>query len=148
VRALIQLGNGHSSALARFPAQVEGIAIRRKCNRIHFLHAALYARNPDGRVVGKYVLHSGDGKVEARPISLGEDVLDWWALPEELSHTSKIVIAWDGANADSRRYNKQIYLYKSVWENPTPDVEVTSLDFVSAQAGDCAPFLVAVSLEP
>ena len=38
-------------------------------------------------------------------------------------------------------------LYLVTWENPRPDVEITSLDFVPAQQA-AAPFLVAVALEP
>lgn len=39
-----------------------------------------------------------------------------------------------------------IRLYKMTRENPFPDVEVKSLDFVSAKTV-CAPFLVAVTVE-
>jgi hypothetical protein len=39
-----------------------------------------------------------------------------------------------------------VQLYHAVWENPWPDAELRSLDFVSALAGPW-PFLVAITVE-
>ena len=38
-------------------------------------------------------------------------------------------------------------LYLSSYENPRPDVEVVSIDYVSAMT-QAAPFLVAMTIEP
>jgi hypothetical protein len=48
-------------------------------------------------------------------------------------------VAWKGK--DGRR------VYVSTWENPWPDVEIVSMDFVSAMTR-CGPFLIAVTAEP
>jgi len=38
------------------------------------------------------------------------------------------------------------HLYLRTWENPTPDIEVLSIDCESAMTL-CAPFLIALSVE-
>jgi hypothetical protein len=35
----------------------------------------------------------------------------------------------------------------STWENPRPEIEVTTIDFVSAMSR-CGPFLIALTAEP
>jgi hypothetical protein len=40
-----------------------------------------------------------------------------------------------------------IRLYNMTRENPHPELEIVSLDFVSAGTA-CAPFLVAITVEP
>jgi hypothetical protein len=40
----------------------------------------------------------------------------------------------------------RLRLYQTSWENPKPDLEVVSFDFVSAMANS-APFLIAVTVE-
>ena len=37
-------------------------------------------------------------------------------------------------------------LFRTSWDNPLPDVELKSIDFVSGMA-DPAPFLIAISVE-
>lgn len=39
------------------------------------------------------------------------------------------------------------HLYLQVWENPWPDREIETLDFVSAMDAHLAPFLVALSAQ-
>ena len=37
-------------------------------------------------------------------------------------------------------------LYQTTWQNPHPDIEITAIDFVSAEKNS-SPFLVAVTAE-
>jgi hypothetical protein len=55
-------------------------------------------------------------------------------------------VAWSGQNGKSRSSGLTIQLYKTTWENPTPEVEITSIDFTSAKRTS-APFLIAITVE-
>ncbi|MCZ7639976.1 MAG: hypothetical protein M5U12_30360 [Verrucomicrobia bacterium] len=76
------------------------------------------------------------------PDPLRQDVLDWWtAVPD----SSEAIVAWSGPNlANPNGPPKSIYL--TTWENPLPDVEITTIDYRSTGA-DSAPFLIALTVE-
>ena len=145
VRGLVQLGSA-GSFNSRFPEQATGLPTRPKARRVHFLHGVVYATDPVNTVIGKLVFHYGDGTTQERPLVLGKDVLDWWVKPSESAAKDGLTVAWSGQNGKSRPEGLMIRLYKTTWENPTPEVELTSIDFVSAKRRS-APFLVAITVE-
>jgi len=55
-------------------------------------------------------------------------------------------VAWVGTNPVSERYEAKVRLFLSTFENPKPEVEVVSVDFVS-KLTPFAPFLVAMTVE-
>jgi hypothetical protein len=55
-------------------------------------------------------------------------------------------LAWTGSSAAATASKTQVRLFRWTWSNPLPDLEIASIDFVSALNG-CAPFLVAVTAE-
>jgi hypothetical protein len=55
------------------------------------------------------------------------------------------VIAWVGGNI-ATEFRRPMGLFRTSWENPLPDVTITSIDYVSAM-GQAAPFLVAITAE-
>ena len=59
--------------------------------------------------------------------------------------SSQVSVAWIGNNVRSRARNYRLQLFRRTWENPTPEVEITSIDFVSAITG-AAPFLIAITV--
>jgi serine/threonine protein kinase len=142
VRGLVQVEQGSR----KFPDRIEGIVVGQKCHRLHFLHAAGNAALiQDGTEIGCYVVHLANGDQHRIPIVLGQDVLDWWKQPRP---GLSLVVAWEGDNPKSRQRadGRKIRLFKSTWENPSPEVEVRTLDFLSARPGP-APFLVALTAE-
>jgi WD40 repeat protein len=141
VRGIVQLG---SSAFknSEYPPSVYGIAVNVKCSRLHFLHAAINEMDtPDGAHIGSYVIHYSDGSERAVAIIFGRDVASFESDKIEKKHDA--VIAWTGANT---RNDRQKRLFKTTWENPQPDVEVKSIDFVSTHEV-AAPFLVAITAQ-
>ncbi|NOS71586.1 MAG: hypothetical protein HOP33_16880 [Verrucomicrobia bacterium] len=147
VRGLIQLC-GDRPATSRVPEQIAGVPTLRKCGRVHFLHGVIRGYNPTNTVIGKYVFHYADGTSQERPLVLGKDVLDWWTLPPESTANDGLIVAWIGQNGKSRDQGGTgtIQLYKTIWENPSPQVELTGIDFISAKEIS-APFLVAITVE-
>ncbi|MBI3852988.1 MAG: tetratricopeptide repeat protein [Verrucomicrobia bacterium] len=145
VRGLIQLSasfNGHN----RYPNEVRDILVHRTCQKLHFLHAAIYGGGaPDGTKIGRYIIHYASGTQSELPIVMGQSLGDWWTQLDE--QDKRFTIAWVGENAECRRQGNTIRLFKSTWGNPAPDDTVTTIDFIGDQKGP-APFLVAITVEP
>jgi serine/threonine protein kinase len=141
VRGLIQV----EQKCRRHPPKIEGIQIGQRCQRLHFVHAAINAALiEDGAEIGRYVVHYVDGERQDIPIVLGQDVLDWWKQPKATDQ--RLVVAWEGDNPKSRRQGKKIRLFKSTWENPSPQAEVRTIDFEATRPGP-SPFLIALTAE-
>ncbi len=92
---------------------------------------------------GLYRLHYADGQTQELPIVYGKQVRDWFSNPGTQSLDDNTVVAWSVKpvrDADNKT------LFRTSWDNPLPDVELKSIDFVSGMA-DPAPFLIAISVE-
>ncbi|HEY3913341.1 MAG TPA: hypothetical protein VGN61_02545 [Verrucomicrobiae bacterium] len=140
VRGIVQLAS-RSLSHKGYPSRVTGMEIHQKCSVLHFLHAVGYA-GKDGQLVGSYVVHYANNQMESEiPIIYGRDVRDWHKYKEE-EPSPDLQLAWTGTNGTS----SSIRLYTSAWTNIVPNVEIDSIDFVSAM-GDSAPFLIAITTE-
>lgn len=131
------------------PEKVTGIKVNAKFDRLHILQACAYGEGQeeetDGNEVGAYIVHYADGSDVAIRIGYGEDVRDWWDwLGKNTLKRAKV--AWTGTNDVSTQNDRTIRLFSEAWENPHPEKEVSTIDFVS-NVGKCAPFVVALSLE-
>jgi hypothetical protein len=126
--------------VAGIPRAVTNIAVLRKCRRLHFLHATQRGEASTGTRIGSYILHFSDGKQEEFPIIYGLDVHSWAPASSDPSDGEGGRVAWKGTNTNSR-------VYLSTWENSRPDIEVTTVDLVSALRHS-GPFLIALTAEP
>jgi eukaryotic-like serine/threonine-protein kinase len=148
IRGLIQVSGSELATKVgnRYPASVRGLRVNRKVARLHFLHATGWVE-PEGIAIGAYVLHYADGNQAELPIIYGEDVLDWWnPRTGDDVPPAHAVIVWTGSNEATRKSNHHLRLFKRTWDNPRPDVLVTSIDFTSTMT-QCAPFLIAITVE-
>jgi hypothetical protein len=152
VRGVIAVNQDSESQMSwhiDLPPIVEGIRVGQKCKQLHFLHAA-YNVPPFANLqeIGHYRVHLVNGEQHVIPLVIGRDLLDWHTpVPPD----SPLVIAWEGENPKSRGQKlagrgKKIHLFKSTWENPSPEVQVQTIDLVSRQWA-AAPFLVAITVE-
>jgi len=143
VRGLIVLGGSGSLEITglALPEAVCGIPVNRIGKRIHFLHACGFSA-PRGTRVGEYVIHYANGEQRNVPILYGVHIIDWW-LSDIVSDAK---VAWIGSHASARLQGLQTRLIKQTWENELADVEITSIDFVSALENP-APFLVAITVD-
>jgi hypothetical protein len=146
-RGIIQLA-GERSSTKRFPAQVLGIKIQQNCQRLHFLQAAAYCNSETNGLheIGLYVAHLTNGTQVNIPIVYGRDVRDWYTEKGEPPLEKELTVAWTGTNAASTAARQTLRLFSTVWTNPTPDLRIESLDFVSHRNG-AAPFLVAITAD-
>ena len=146
VRGIIQL-KGKSSSLSRFPAEVKGIPVHRRCQHLYFLHAAtVTGLAQEGEQIGSYVLHLPSNQMTLEiPIYYGRSVRDWHQEKVEPGPEKELKVAWKGQNAATKTTGKQIRLFVTTW-NLAPGVEIDSVDFVSAMR-TTAPFLLAMSFD-
>jgi hypothetical protein len=131
------------SAGEHYPGRINDIRVGRKCRRLHFLQGAVWSM-ADGTAIGHYVIHCADGQRVERPLVYGADLRAWMVELAEPSLVSRADVAWTSVNQPGTHRHQ---LYHQTWDNPRPDVPVTTLDLVSAQTS-AAPFLVAVTVEP
>jgi WD40 repeat protein/predicted Ser/Thr protein kinase len=147
VRGVIQLASSTTVQMGdKFPQEVAGLPVGRKCRRMHFLHSAIFGVVEDGMEVAHYVVHYRDGPADRIPVVSGSELKDFWLPRDGSNPASRAVIAWTGANEMSRRQALPVGLFKFTWENPRPEVDIQSIDFVSAMSIP-APFLVAITAE-
>jgi len=142
VRGIVQLsGRQLRNAGGRFPEQITGIGIGQLCRRLLILHAAGW-RSGDGVRIGSYCVHYADGAEERIPIIYGEDVRDWSTRSDPVPKLKRSSLAWTGVNSAGL----PVRLFRTVWTNPRPETEITSIDYLSTMA-DSAPFLIAITTE-
>jgi WD40 repeat protein len=132
----------------RHPVGVEGIRVGSKARRIHVLHAAV-GEAAASTVIGSYVLRYADGTQQEFEIIYGRDLRHWWqgGVGDPVAEVLEAKVAWTGSNPVADRYKASVRLFVRTYENPRPDVEVVSIDFVSKLTA-AAPFLVAMTVEP
>jgi hypothetical protein len=147
VRGLIQLAASKSLDVTGvvFPETVKGIKVNRTGQRIHFLQACFWHAD-EGAKLGEYVIHYVDGRTKTAPILYGRNVMDWWVGPEG-GQLAEAEVVWRGSNPATRSIGFTTQLTKYTWENPLPEVEISTIDFVSDLI-EAGPFLVAITVEP
>jgi hypothetical protein len=146
IRGLVQLAASKSLDVTGvvFPEAVKGIVVNRKGTRLHFLQACFWSTDA-GAKLGEYVIHYADGQTRSAPILYGQNILDWWARSED-PQLSEAVSVWQGSNPATRSMGLITHLIKYTWENPLPEVEISSIDFVSDLI-EAGPFVVAITVE-
>jgi len=166
VRGVIQLANNQKQWGDGFDANVRGIKIGQKLDRLQFLHGNNIRslggphgyRQPSDHAASYWIHYDDSSKVEFKILS-GRDLLKvaWWPGwgPE---HAEGAEIVWRGTNASLEAFQakdqngnvtdeKELRLFKSVWENPRPDEEIVSIDYVSSETQNLLPFLIAITAE-
>ena len=142
-----------SQAVTGMPTKVEGIAVKQSAKRLHFLHAASHSGvhkndgsgQPDGSMIGKYVIKYEDGSVVDIAILYGDHLRDWWNW-DKSKPTSDAKVAWEGTNSYAQRFKITVRLFVTSWDNPSPEKTIASIDFESSNE-QSAPMLVAVTAE-
>lgn len=121
-----------------FPDKITGIKIAKKCRYLYFLQAA--SNGGDGLPVGYYQINYRDGTSTVVKIRVGENVVDWWADPKHSlvknAEPIKVITGYD--------LNVNRYMYAFEWENPYPEKEISTLDFIS-EKNIPIPILIAIT---
>jgi WD40 repeat protein len=123
------------------PPSAGEIQVRQKCRRLHFLQSA-HNQEAEGAMVGAYVIRYEDGQRAEVPVRYGQHVRDW-VLSADPGETPGAKVAWTGTHPTKGA----IRIFEQTWENPRPEVEIATLDFVS-KLTKCHPVLIAITAEP
>ncbi|MGA3145007.1 MAG: hypothetical protein ABSF10_18555 [Verrucomicrobiota bacterium] len=147
LRGLIQLAGTQSLKISGvvLPEAVKSIKVGRKGAKIHFLHACGFS-SPTGKKIGEYVIHYANGEIRSAPIVYGKNVLDWWGRPDDVKLTEAKEV-WRGNSPSPASMGFYVHLMRYTWDNPLPDEEITTIDFVS-DVVEAAPQLMAITIEP
>jgi WD40 repeat protein/tRNA A-37 threonylcarbamoyl transferase component Bud32 len=146
VRGVVQLKLDAGSPLwSDFPQAVEEIPVAQRFRRLHAVIGSIGSA-PEGKAIGALVLHYLDGTRHECEIVYGRHVRHWWTHGDSRTDTDLAQVAWEGPHAFPNLHPTRLRIYHSTWENPRPDEEVVSFDFVSRMT-TAAPFLIAVTVE-
>jgi 5-hydroxyisourate hydrolase-like protein (transthyretin family)/thiol-disulfide isomerase/thioredoxin len=131
------------------PDRISGIPVGRKATRLFLLHGASGPEEA-GVPIAQLVLHYTDGTRRALRLAYGVHVSN--SFPERGERTNRLAdtkskLAWTGRRDESDRFSGNlVHLFRTEIENPLPDQEIASIDFVSFFSR-ATPFIVAVTLE-
>jgi hypothetical protein len=145
VRAIVQL-SGTELISRGYPLKIEGLPVRQKCSRLHFLGATGWDEAM-GRQVANLVVHYANGQKRFIPLLYGQDVLDWAHDASDEPQKAGAVVAWVGDGSDSNMDNPLRRLFLITKDNPLPSEEITTLDLESTMSR-AAPFFIAITVDP
>ena len=128
-----------------FPTEVRGIAVGRKAQRIHVLHATMYKPTNNARIAYYYINYA-NGTRDQMPIVYGRDIMDWHHVAGQQFEADKATIAWTGTNEQTKSTGRTLRLFKTVITPRQPDQVIDSIDFVSTRT-DSSPFLIAATID-
>jgi eukaryotic-like serine/threonine-protein kinase len=147
IRGVVQLTSTHSDLELRYSKEVHGIRIDQPCHVLHFLHAAGWHPKANLGDIGEYVLHFSDGIERSVPLVYGENIGNFWeSMNTSAPMKEGTTVAWRGRSPMSDRAGTDMVLSHFRWENPRPDVAITTITFRSRMT-PCAPFLIAITAE-
>jgi beta-galactosidase len=124
-KAVITLRGGPHDPAS--PAEVKGIAVKAKADRLWFLHAGCWGSEGGyGVEVARYEVVYADGSRAVIPVRQGQEISDWWN-PQPLAGAQ---VAWTGRNAKTA----PIGIYSMPWDNPNPEKEIATIDVIGSLA--------------
>ncbi len=140
VCGIVQLASARTGRNPSWPEQATDIPVGMQCRALHFLHATGWVV-PDGTPIGAYWVRYADGSALEFPIVYGEHLREWHGRSDRRAEIKAGQLAWQDGNHGTKHR-----LFQCRWENPRPEAEVRTIDFVSAMT-DCFPFLIAITAE-
>ena len=147
LRGVVQLALASKNGLWEGYSQaVEQIPIAQRFRRLDAVIGSIGSA-PEGKAIGALVLHYADGTRHECEIVYGRHVRHWWTDGDSRTDTDLAQVAWEGPHAFPKMHPTRLRIYHGTWENPRPDEEVVSFDFVSKMTTTAAPFLIAVTVE-
>jgi WD40 repeat protein/tRNA A-37 threonylcarbamoyl transferase component Bud32 len=147
LRGVIQLTPASKDVLWEgYSPAVEQIPVAQRFRRLHAVIGSIGSA-PEGKAIGALVLHYADGTRHECEIIYGHHVRHWWTHGDSRTDTDLAQVAWEGPHAFPNIHPTRLRIYHSTWDNPRPDEEVVSFDFVSRMTTTAAPFLIAVTVD-
>lgn len=111
--------------------QIPTVPVRQKCSGISFLNG--YAANNQQDLPFRFLVYFANGHEESVPLVFGKD------------YATTNAIVWDQSRTTNGSYVPDFIFYIKKWNNPYPDVTVSSIDFVGSSG---VSFLAAITIRP
>ena len=124
-------GPGTRTNRPEFPRAVT-IPVGRRSNALYFLTAAGWASEKVN--IANLTVRYADGQSASVPLTVGQNLLNWWDTPLANSENSRFVPA-----------RKDRFLYAVQWLNPRPDAPIESVEFAATGQSPAIPVLLAIS---
>jgi WD40 repeat protein len=150
VRGVIQTLDGPVVPVGGdYPVSAGPIPVRQYCHRFHAILGSLGDSGSvvENKLIGAVLLHYADGTEHELEIIYGRHVRHWWTEGDPRTDTDLATVAWEGPHGYPAIYPTRLRVYHVVWDNPRPDQEIVSFDFVTKQTTIAAPFLLAATVE-
>ena len=143
-RGMVQLmptGFRGPTPVREYPRSVDSIAIAQKIGKLHLLNGTLL---PDDResVVASVLVHFADGSEEKFPLRYWHETLNYMVGTD--APPPEVRSGWRGPGPFRPGMFKELFI--ATWENPRPEIEVTSID-IRAESSESALFIAAITIE-
>src|SRR5262249_24982967 len=142
-RGVVQLNDRARRLVHEFPNQVTGIRVGAKGDQIHFLHAHS-APERFGTMIIRYRMHYANGEVREFSAAAQRDIGQWYLNSPGEGREGDLNLVWKAEKVTDQFGDVGLFL--NTWDNPLPEVEITSIDLVSALS-EAQPFVVAITVE-
>jgi hypothetical protein len=143
-RGMVQLmptGFRAPTLIREYPRSANSIAIGQKIGKLHLLNGTLLPDESES-VVASVLVHFADGSEENFPLRYWHETLNYMvgidAPPPEVRS------GWRGPDPFRPGIFKELFI--ATWENPRPEIEVTSID-IRAESAEAALFIAAITIE-
>ena len=149
IRGIVRLnGIDLAKIVPDLPSAVDGIPVNLPARRLHFLGGvdSLFSSFTPGEPVGHCVIHYADGQQAVFPWRARKDFDNSQYNPRSSRSITDSMVVWIGMTPRLEAQNCRLRLMKATWENPRPDVQITSIDLKSANAAP-APFIFAITAD-
>jgi tetratricopeptide (TPR) repeat protein len=124
------------------PSSVLKIPIGQRVSALHFLQTSDPGTNIlIGFAVGSYIVHYGEAPDETIPIVGTQDVRWWFDTTKDLGPWA--TYAWNEKNDKGAL----VRLFKRSWTNPHPEMEIKTIDFLSAGSNSSHLMLFGITTE-
>jgi len=132
-RGIIQLASSVSfeKSHIHYPKEIIGIPVNHLADSLCFLQSSAW-ESETGKAVVHIVVHYANDQKRTITISHKVEVADWWVNPEHSTSPPEAEIAWEGSNPRVEELGLVLKLYRYTWVNPMPEVEIKSIDLISA----------------
>ncbi len=153
VRGVIRLRDrsptvGFEETLRRdFPERTQPIRVGTTVTRLHTLGGStLIDPTADGTPIALLRWRYVDGSERTTPAIYGRHLRNWWSKHDPRVEVTDGRLAWTGSSPACRWQGGQLRLYHFTLENPRPDAEVASIEWIGGQCRN-APFIAAMTVE-
>jgi hypothetical protein len=135
--------------LLAFVWERTALPVNRKFAKATWLQGTIWAA-PTNDTAGWLVWHYSNGSTERAPITYGQTTARFWGDLQQITREQNFPEpVWKHhETAQEVGIERWLRLYEQSWDNPHPELTVTTLDFVSNRDSPAAPFIVAINVYP